>query len=331
MKYINNSKLQIKLNIILLIVVILLGFLVIRMSVKNDKESIISHDNVGSFIFTNPILDCEINNQGEGLSILTENINKKVEKIKKEYSLLHVSLYFRDLNNGPWIGINEKESFSPASLLKVPLMVELLHEAEYNKSILDKKVKILPSDIIESVSQNIKTSDNLIVGGEYSLDEIVKTMIKKSDNTAVIALLRNMNKENLSDVFKTVGVPYKDTDSEIEVRVKDYAGFFRILFNSSYLSREMSEKALEILTKTEYYDGLVAGVPKDVSVAHKFGERKINGVSNSSQLHDCGIIYYPGKPYILCVMTRGDDFANQSKAIKDLSSFVYSEVDKNLK
>jgi beta-lactamase class A len=326
----NNKKFQIGLNIILTIIIICLGFFIIKISTKENKKNIITHDNVGSFIFTNPILDCEINTQEEGLSIFSENVNKKVEKIKKDYLLSHISLYFRDLNNGPWIGINEKESFSPASLLKVPIMMEFLHEAEEDRSIFDKKIKILSSDI-QSINQNVQPSVNLVEGEEYSLNEIVQLMIKKSDNTAVLALLRNIKKDNLGNIFRTVGVPYEDTNKEVEVRVKDYAGFFRILFNASYLNREMSEKALGILTQTEYYDGLVAGVPKEISVAHKFGERKIDGISNNSQLHDCGIIYYPGKPYILCIMTRGNNFVNQSKAIKDLSSFVYSEVNKNSK
>jgi len=326
----NNRKFQIGLNIILIIVIIFLVFLIIKISTKKDKESVITHDNVGSFVFTNPILDCEINSQGEGLSIFSENVNSKVEKLKKDYSLSHISLYFRDLNNGPWIGINEKESFSPASLLKVPIMIEFFHEAEEDPSILDKETKILPSDI-QSLNQNVQPSSNLIEGEDYTLSEIVEHMIKKSDNIAVAALLRNINKDNLGNIFRTVGVPYKDTNNEVEVRVKDYAGFFRILFNASYLSREMSEKALGILTQTEYYDGLVSGVPKEISVAHKFGERKINGIPNNLQLHDCGIIYYPDKPYILCIMTRGNNFVSQSKVISELSSFVYSEVNKNSK
>lgn len=153
-------------------------------------------------------------------------------------------------------------------------------------------------------------------------------MIQKSDNTGVLVLLNNIKSEHLKEVFDSVSVPFKDTITEVPVRVKDYAGFFRVLYNSSYLDRQMSEKALEILSKSKYVNGLRKGVPPEVIVANKFGERTNGEKMTDIQLHDCGIIYYPKRPYLLCVMTRGDNFGNQEKVIEELSRFVYNEVDK---
>jgi len=66
-------------------------------------------------------------------------------------------------------------------------------------------------------------------------------------------------------------------------------------------------------------------VPKEVRVAHKFGEL---GLPNGEkQLHDCGIIYYPGNPYLLCVMSKGKDSQKLSGIIQTISSMVYKEVD----
>jgi hypothetical protein len=43
------------------------------------------------------------------------------------------------------------------------------------------------------------------------------------------------------------------------------------LFNASYLNRENSEKVLNLLTKTDFKDGLVAGVnDKNIAISHKF-------------------------------------------------------------
>jgi hypothetical protein len=46
-----------------------------------------------------------------------------------------------------------------------------------------------------------------------------------------------------------------------------------------------------------------------------------------NQLHDCGIIYYPGNPYLLCVMTRGTDWSALEKTIQTISAMTYKEVD----
>jgi hypothetical protein len=71
----------------------------------------------------------------------------------------------------------------------------------------------------------------------------------------------------------------------------------------------------------------VAGVPSGTVVAHKFGERVLPS-KNVKQLHDCGIVYYPQFPYVLCVMTRGNDFVTLQQAIKGVSDIVYREFDR---
>jgi hypothetical protein len=91
--------------------------------------------------------------------------------------------------------------------------------------------------------------------------------------------------------------------------------------------------ALELLTKTDFDKGLVAGVPSGTLVAHKFGEKTINTVGISGQinntiheLHDCGIIYIPNDPYFLCVMTKGNDFETLASVIKDISGIVWKQT-----
>ena len=91
----------------------------------------------------------------------------------------------------------------------------------------------------------------------------------------------------------------------------------------------MSETTLGILSNTTFTGGIVAGVPSNVVVAHKYGERSIEQEINGTffvkerQLHDCGIVYADKNPYILCVMTKGQDFAKQQHFIADLSEYIY--------
>lgn len=323
-----HKKFLISVNISLLLIVFVLIIFIVKEEKNNKIKNSIIRDTDNSFILTNPILDCENNLSGEELRVQSKLINEKVLELKEQYSLEHISLYFRDLNNGPWIGINEKEEFSPASLLKVPIMMAFLREAEDNPSLLNKNITITEEDLNKILTPNIIFDNLLEVGGTHTLTEITESMLKNSDNTGVIVLLKNIKFNYLKEVFDSVGVPFKDTITEVPVRVKDYAGFFRVLYNSSYLNRSMSEKALEILSKSKYMKGLRKGVPSEITVAHKFGERTINKEIDNIQLHDCGIIYYPKRPYLLCIMTRGDNFKNQEEVIGELSRFVYREVEK---
>ena len=91
----------------------------------------------------------------------------------------------------------------------------------------------------------------------------------------------------------------------------------------------MSEKALELLSKSTFKEGLVSGTLDGVAVAHKFGERTNqlqDGTDLNKELHDCGIIYYPGDPYLLCVMTRGSDFPKLQSAISTVSHLAYGYI-----
>jgi hypothetical protein len=108
--------------------------------------------------------------------------------------------------------------------------------------------------------------------------------------------------------------------------VQTYASFFRILYNATYLGREHSEWALTLLAASTWRDGLVGGVPAGVEVAHKFGE-KSDPRDGTVQLHDCGIVYHPANPYLLCVMSSGPDFAVLDDAIVAVSRLVWQEVE----
>lgn len=56
---------------------------------------------------------------------------------------------------------------------------------------------------------------------------------------------------------------------------------------------------------------------------------KKRGVSRGAkQFHDCGIVYHPANPYLLCVMGRGEDFWELTKSVADVSRIVYEEVER---
>jgi len=107
---------------------------------------------------------------------------------------------------------------------------------------------------------------------------------------------------------------------------------FRILYNATYVGRTRAQTTLQLLSQTDFNGGIVAGVGS-TTVSHKFGERSVYAQDASGaqtlqkrELHDCGIVYYPGSPYGLCIMTEGADFAQMEGAIADISTLVYGDV-----
>ena len=168
----------------------------------------------------------------------------------------------------------------------------------------------------------------------YTVDELLNRMIVHSGNNSTVLLANNIDSSILEGIYNDLGLsmPAADTVTLADyMTVKAYSDFFRILYNASYLNREMSEKTLNILSQTTFERGIRAGVPTSTLVADKFGERNNSkdpqDPTSAKQLHDCGVVYFPNRPYLLCIMTKGTNFEKLSMVLKDISRTVYEFID----
>ncbi len=305
---------------------ILFGFLIFYLArnvfVEQNRGNII-REGVNDLI--NPILSCEIGTQEtfKELSHFKTKIQNVVDKVKRDNDNNNVSVYFRLMNSGRWLGVNENTTFIPASLLKILIMIAYFKEAETAPKILSQKIIY---DIKNAISE---TETSLLVGETYTIEDLINIMIKKSDNGALSLLVLNMkNVDIINKVFVdfSIPLPVSGTSALIEsLSPKDYSLVWRTLYGASYLNRDMSNKVLHILSETEFKYGLVQNLPSEVVVSHKFGIR-LSNLSEKKELHDCGIIYYPDHPYFLCVMTKGDDKGILQKIIADISLLVWDET-----
>ncbi len=89
---------------------------------------------------------------------------------------------------------------------------------------------------------------------------------------------------------------------------------FEVLFSATYLGRGTSEDALLRLAGAPR-EGIAAGFPDDRPVA-RLGEPG----------EDCGIVYLPGRPYVLCVLTAGGGDDARAAAVKDVSALVWGRL-----
>lgn len=285
-----------------------------------DKEL-----HLGMRGLVNPLLDC---GTGSVSSLKEAQIRDSVEKFvaeaKAKGNVAHLSVYYRDLNNGPMFGINAAELFTPASLLKVPIMIAYLKIAEQDPTLMQKKIVYDPKKYTPgNVTQNIAPPPLLNPGQEYTIEELIFRMIVDSDNIAA-AMLAEQNLINVETTLAEMGVPVVVSEGQVWLRVVSYASIFRILYNATYLNAHHSSIALGLLTKSKFKKGLIAELPGDMLVAHKFGER---GLGSDLQLHDCGIVYRQKSPYLLCVMSRGKDFDQLAATIRSVSKIVFTATE----
>ncbi len=277
-----------------------------------------------------PLLLCTSNEEtpARELSGLHAKLLSFVTARTTSTNVQDISIYFRDLNSGNWTGVNETEKFAPASMLKVPTILALLKKARGNPDFLNTVVRY-DGKIDETTAQNFKPKNKIRSGGTYTINELIRFTIVESDNNARALLHKYINPPEIKKVYNDLGIFIPGSQvSEDFMSAKTYSYFLRLLYNASYIGRVSSENALEMLTETSFDEGLRAGVPAYIPVAHKFGEREAVSADNKTverEFHDCGIIYAPEKPYLLCVMTRGSSFKSLSTVVAEASTLVYKE------
>lgn len=293
------------------------------------------HPLEANYKFINPLLGVEIAGGKESSEYL--NLSKEIKKyVASQISskkLDKVSVYFLELEKGRWIGIEENEDFNAASLFKVPIALAYYKQADKDPTLLSKTIYVNDTEII---SKALEAKESVTKPGNYTVNQLIDNMIIYSDNTAANILLTaaksnlsnfGIDYESFKNVFTYLGVFKNESGETLTISPRLYSLFFRVLYNSTFLSRDMSEKALNLLSKTTYNDGLVAGIPNNVKVSHKFGYH-IDSESNKNELHDCGIIYHESQPYFLCIMTRGDNLVDLKQVIKNISQIAFEYVGK---
>ncbi len=280
-------------------------------------------ENSTKYHYINPLLLVDFSREAPEYLYLEEDIKKYISNLSKG-TADSVSVYFRNLNSGKWVGINQDVVYDPSSMLKVAVMMGYLKEADSNPSLLLKKIQYTPKN---DSGQNYKP-EHPLAPGMYTARDLIEAMIIQSDNDALESLYNN-NRPAFINVLKTLEIPPPATGDTLDfLSPKMYSAIFRTLYSSTYLPRVVSEQVLQLLTYTTFTKGLVDGVPEKTIIAHKFGEHTTlkDGQFVSRELHDCGIIYYPNNPYLLCVMTKGKDFTSLESVISSISKIVYNGV-----
>lgn len=285
---------------------------------KNNVEKLASEKTI-SYRFINPLQKTIIDsNISEASAILHYgDLKPQVEsEINKFNADRNVGLFLQDIQTGAWLGINEREGFVPASLLKVPIAMAILKKVDRDE--------IKQTDIIELTEDDLDKEAGTLyqkgAGAKLTVREAIKIMILTSDNTAKNALKKQLNDAELNAVFAHVGIPnpYQPQNGQM-VSPRGYSRIFKSLYFATFISADLSEKLLDLATDTQVESLISAGIPPEIQVSHKYGERP-------DEIADCGIIYHPKNPYFLCMMTHNMELPQAKSLITTVSKTIFDFV-----
>jgi len=274
------------------------------------------------FAYTHPIVLADFPDESTTLQPLKQQLQSFINDKISSGQIQSASVYLRTFNDANWICINDGESYNPGSLMKVPLMLTFLKQSEISSSVLTKQIKYIGHNKL--VPSQTYDPSALIPGTSYTIKQLIYYTIVESDNDATELLNKNVDTNAFKKVFTDLGLPAPFLqDRDYQITAREYAKFFRVLYNAAYLNATNSEYALELLTKSTFKKGIIKNLPPTLSVAHKFGEASTGTLK---QLHETGIVFSDEKPYLLTIMVKGKRDEPLPGSISDISKFVYDQL-----
>lgn len=246
---------------------------------------------------------------------LRTRLREYTQKIPKR-----MGIYFEYLPSGTSIGINEKEEFELASLLKVPIAMAAMDQIRAGT--------MAPSTILTLEKSHLDPYYGELwqegPGHKLPLEKAIEIMIIQSDNTAARVISENIPDGVTEKIFDLLDIPKVQKGMALVVTPKNYSSILRSLYLASILPKIESNQLLSLLSRTDFRDRIQAGVPNSVPVAHKIGIHTSPDESKSI-FTDCGIVYIPKRPYILCIMIEGQE-AQVLNYMTDISRIIYTYV-----
>jgi beta-lactamase class A len=279
----------------------------------------ITRDNSPSL--TKPFLFADVQCESDALQSLKAELTEIIDARKKEGIISRASVYYKELNTLHWTSAYGDELYYPGSMLKIPLLLTILKQAQRDRALLESKIQF---NSPTKLGVMVPVQNPLVVGNFYTVQQLLEQMILQSDNDATSLLFSIYDRRFYDDLFMKLSIPLQDPeDAYYQLSGKDIAKFLRVLYNASYLSSLYSEYALDLLTKSSFKQGVLQGLPAGTKVAHKFGERFTT--SDLVQLHETAIVYRGSAAFVVTIMTEGKNMNNLSEVIGTLSKVCFNE------
>jgi beta-lactamase class A len=304
------------------------------MKLHSGLLPVVTFDMLSAIFFCAALLLFPALASGQSLAIDQKLSASLEERIRK--SGADVAIAFRTLDGHFAYSFHEGKSFHAASTMKIPVMIELFHQARQGKLKLDEPLAIknqfhsLADGSVYALDPADDSETDLYkaAGQTRTLRELCEMMITVSSNLATNLLIEKLGVDNIR---ATVHSLHADGMSVLR-GVEDNKAFAKGLNNTTTaegllqlldaiaqgeaVDKESSRQMIQILEGQKFNEGIPAGLPPGTRVAHKTGEiTKIH--------HDAAIVFAP-KPFVLVIPVRGlADTKDSAALMADITRQLY--------
>ncbi len=254
------------------------------------------------------------------MPVLTNNLLS----LMQEYTKISPSIYVWDYETGNYTDIGANKIYSTASIIKVPVLVDLFKSIEAGQLSLDDKMTLTEYYRTEgSGSLQFKAQNS-----QWRIDDLARLMITESDNSATNMIMSKLG--SMTDVNSSIRM-WGLKNTEVQTWLPDYNGnnhttaremaqiFYNIESNDKFLSETSKEKILDYMGHVHNDRLIQAGLGNGSKFYHKTGDI-------GSMLGDAGIVITPnGKKYIVVILVnRPHNYYLAKDFIVKASEMIYN-------
>ncbi len=275
-------------------------------------------------ILTGPALDGDTPH-----SLLREQFEDRVRTAVESHDGVF-GLVFKDLSSGESLSFNENLAFTQASVIKIPILVELFRRAQEDGLDLEAPVTVSGDDFTGGAG----ILRHLTPGGvSMSLRDLAILMIVESDNTATNIIIDRLGMNRINQTMEELGLPgtrvqriMMDRRARLEDRENlstpaETARLLEMLHRGEILDETSRGEILDILAIRK--DGRISRhLPRGTRVESKGGS--VGGVIN-----DVGIVHIGERAFIVSAMINWHlDRDAAEEAIAEVALLAWRHVDR---
>ena len=242
------------------------------------------------------------------MMMLKENVNmpalrSELVSLMELYPNVKPAVYVWDYDSQNYVDINASKIYSAASIIKIPVLIDLFKSIEYGQLSLDDKIPLTEYYRTEGSGHlQFKASNSL-----WSIDKLARVMITDSDNSATNMIMSKIG--SMTDVNQAIR-DWGINNTEVQTWLPDLNGnnhttardlatmLYNIDSNDKFLSEESRTKILDYMGHVHNNRLIHAGLGAGSVFYHKTGDI-------GKMLGDAGIVIAPnGTKYIVVILVN---------------------------
>jgi beta-lactamase class A len=251
-----------------------------------------------------------------------------------------VAVYFLTLDGRAQWSVRADDVFHAASTMKIPVMIELFHQVQEGKVKLTDTLLVKNEfhSIVDGSPYVLNASDDSegalyrAEGQMRTLRELCELMITVSSNLATNLLIEKLGVENIRAGALSLGADGMNVKRGVEdakafekglnntTTARGLGVLLQAIAEGKTVDAASSNDMVAILEWQKFNEGIPAGLPKGVPVAHKTGE--------ITKIHHDAAIVFAKRPFILVILVRGLAEKKASAALMaDISKSLYEAIE----